>query len=124
MNCEEATKLMDGYLDGELDPITSQTIEQHLRDCRKCEQAYEAHGSLIRAISQCSSLLQGAGRIACSEFTRRCERRSPNGPREMLREMLSRCSQEGSQSRGPFFLGHRGIGWLSLRRSFSLRSSL
>ena len=26
MNCEEATKLMDGYLDGELDPITSQTI--------------------------------------------------------------------------------------------------
>jgi len=29
MNCEEATKRMDGYLDGELDPITSQTIEQH-----------------------------------------------------------------------------------------------
>jgi hypothetical protein len=21
MNCEEATKLMDGYLDGELDPV-------------------------------------------------------------------------------------------------------
>jgi predicted anti-sigma-YlaC factor YlaD len=34
LNCEEATKLMDGYLDGELDPITSQSIEQHLRDCR------------------------------------------------------------------------------------------
>jgi anti-sigma factor RsiW len=50
MNCEEATKLMDGYLDGELDPITSQTIEQHLRECRKCEQAYKAHGLLVRAI--------------------------------------------------------------------------
>ena len=50
MNCEEATKLMDGYLDGELDPITSQTIEQHLRDCRNCDQAYKTHGSLIRAI--------------------------------------------------------------------------
>ena len=50
MNCEEATKLMDGYLDGELDPITSQTIEHHLRDCRNCEQTYETHGSLIRAI--------------------------------------------------------------------------
>ena len=50
MNCEEATKLMDGYLDGELDPITSQTIEQHLRECRKCDQAYKTHGSLIRAI--------------------------------------------------------------------------
>jgi anti-sigma factor RsiW len=50
MNCEEATKLMDGYLDGELDPITNQTIEQHLRECRNCDQAYKTHGSLIRAI--------------------------------------------------------------------------
>jgi mycothiol system anti-sigma-R factor len=52
MNCEKATKLMDGYLDGELDPITSQTIEQHLRECRKCEQAYEAHTALAYAISR------------------------------------------------------------------------
>ena len=52
MNCEEATKLMDGYLDGELDPITSQKIEQHLRDCHKCEQAYEADTALAHAISQ------------------------------------------------------------------------
>src|ERR1700682_978271 len=50
MNCEEATKLMDGYLDGELDPITSQPIEQHWRHCRNCEQTYETHGSLIHAI--------------------------------------------------------------------------
>src|SRR5438045_5342452 len=50
MNCQEATKLMDGYLDGELDPITSQTIEQHLRECRNCDQAYKTHGSLIRAV--------------------------------------------------------------------------
>ena len=52
MNCEEATNLMDGYLDGELDPITSQKIEQHLRECPKCEQAYEAHTALTHAISQ------------------------------------------------------------------------
>jgi anti-sigma factor RsiW len=51
MNCEEATNLMDGYLDGELDPITGQKIEQHLRDCRKCEQAYDAQRALIRTIA-------------------------------------------------------------------------
>jgi anti-sigma factor RsiW len=50
MNCEEATNLMDGYLDRELDPITSQAIEQHLRECPKCDQSYKTHGSLIRAI--------------------------------------------------------------------------
>jgi mycothiol system anti-sigma-R factor len=52
MNCEEATKLMDGYLDGEMDPMTSQEIEQHLRECHNCEQAYEAHTALAHAISR------------------------------------------------------------------------
>ena len=50
MNCEEAIKLMDGYLDGELDPITNQAIEEHLRDCHNCNQAYETHRSLILAM--------------------------------------------------------------------------
>ena len=52
MNCEEATKLMDGYLDGELDPMTSQRIEEHLRECHKCEEAYEADTALAHAISR------------------------------------------------------------------------
>jgi len=50
MNCEQATYLMDGYLDGELDPVTSQAIEQHLRDCPNCEQRYMANRALIHAI--------------------------------------------------------------------------
>ncbi len=50
MNCEEATKLMDGYLDGELDPITSQTIERHLRDCPECARTHEAHRALVHSI--------------------------------------------------------------------------
>jgi hypothetical protein len=40
MTCEQATKRMDGYLDGELDPITSQTIGQDLPGRRNREQAY------------------------------------------------------------------------------------
>jgi mycothiol system anti-sigma-R factor len=51
MNCKQAIDLMDGYLDGELDPITSQAIEQHLRDCRNCDERYTANRTLIRAIS-------------------------------------------------------------------------
>jgi mycothiol system anti-sigma-R factor len=52
MNCDEVRKLMDGYLDGELDPVTSQKVDQHLRDCRKCEQTYEVDMVLSHAISQ------------------------------------------------------------------------
>jgi len=50
MSCEQATDLMDGYLDGELDPVTSQAIEQHLPDCPNCEQRYMANRALIHAI--------------------------------------------------------------------------
>ena len=41
---------MDGYLDGELGAITNQAIEQHLRECHNCDQAYKTQRSLIRAI--------------------------------------------------------------------------
>jgi anti-sigma factor RsiW len=43
---------MDGYLDGELDPLTSRKVEHHLRDCRKCEQRFEADMALAQAISR------------------------------------------------------------------------
>jgi mycothiol system anti-sigma-R factor len=52
VNCEEIKNLMDAYLDGELDPVTSQRVEQHLRDCPKCEQAYEVETVMAHAISQ------------------------------------------------------------------------
>jgi anti-sigma factor RsiW len=51
MNCERATELMGGYLDGELDAITNQEIELHLSDCDKCAQAYESERNLIHAIA-------------------------------------------------------------------------
>jgi mycothiol system anti-sigma-R factor len=52
VNCEEIANLMDAYLDGELDPIASQKIERHLRECPKCEQAYEVHTALAHAVSR------------------------------------------------------------------------
>jgi mycothiol system anti-sigma-R factor len=52
VNCEEIKNLMDAYLDGELDALTSQRVEQHLRDCPKCEQAYEVETVMAHAISQ------------------------------------------------------------------------
>jgi mycothiol system anti-sigma-R factor len=52
VNCEEIKNLMNAYLDGELDPVTSQKIEEHLRECGKCEQAYEVETAMAHAISQ------------------------------------------------------------------------
>jgi mycothiol system anti-sigma-R factor len=87
MNCEEATKLMDGYLDGELDALTSQKIEQHLRDCRKCEEAYEVETAMAHAISQAAPYYKAPPelreRIQVSlreaDQARRCSRGSAAG---------------------------------------------
>jgi anti-sigma factor RsiW len=86
MNCEEATKLMDGYLDGELDPITSQTIEQHLLDCPNCDQPYKTHGALIRALGNATPYYK-----APAELRERI--------RSALREeMVARSMRNGGQS--------------------------
>ena len=58
MNCEETANLMDGYLDGELDALTSQTIEQHLRECHKCDEAFEV-GMALDSCDYHALLLQG-----------------------------------------------------------------
>src|ERR1700680_3577471 len=84
MNCEEATKLMDGYLDGELDPITSQTIEEHLRGCPTCEQTYKANSALIRAIGNATPYYKAPAelreRIQASLREEIAERSRRSGP--------------------------------------------
>ncbi len=51
MNCDEVIKLVDGYVDGELDVVTNQQIELHLRDCDLCRQVYEKQRNLVRTIA-------------------------------------------------------------------------
>ena len=68
MNCQEIINLMDGYLDNELDPITSQAIEQHLRGCPNCEQAYKAHGSLVRAIGSATPYYKAPAELVLKHF--------------------------------------------------------
>jgi len=40
VNCQEARRLIDAYVDGELDIVKSLELEAHLADCRQCAQAY------------------------------------------------------------------------------------
>src|SRR5207248_183093 len=102
MNCEEAIKLMDGYLDGELDPITNQAIEQHLRECRNCDQAYKTQGSLIRAIGNATPYFK-----------------APAALRERIQSSL-----RGEIAEQPIRNGVRGSQVLFRRRQPELRTIL
>jgi anti-sigma factor RsiW len=50
VNCKEVIDLVDAYLDGELDPVSNQNIEEHLRGCPSCDQAFKEHQALVGAI--------------------------------------------------------------------------
>jgi anti-sigma factor (TIGR02949 family) len=50
MSCEDVRIQMHGHLDGELGPIRSRQIEEHLRACPSCQRAYQAERSLSAAI--------------------------------------------------------------------------
>jgi len=40
VNCQEARRLINAYVDGELDIVKSLELEGHLSDCRQCAQTY------------------------------------------------------------------------------------
>jgi anti-sigma factor RsiW len=50
VNCNEAQAIMDGYVDQELDLVSSLEMERHLETCAACSQAYENRQTLQAAI--------------------------------------------------------------------------
>ena len=50
MDCKDAQKLIDGYIDGELDVIRNLEIERHLEECTLCSQGYKDHRVLRNGI--------------------------------------------------------------------------
>jgi anti-sigma factor RsiW len=118
MTCDEAIKLMDGYLDGELDPIANQTIEQHLRECQKCDQAYRTHSALIRSIGKATPYYKAPSglreRIQASLREEIAER-----PLESVwRDMRSRLQSKQSERRAVLF--GTQWNWLALAAAIVL----
>lgn len=51
MDCVEAGKLLQGYVDGELDLVRSLEFEEHLRSCQSCTRAMENERVLRTALN-------------------------------------------------------------------------
>ena len=51
MGCDEIRKLLDGYLDGELDLVRSLEVESHLEGCADCARAHRALLALRAAVN-------------------------------------------------------------------------
>ena len=118
MNCDEATKLMDGYLDGELDPITSQTIEQHLRECRNCDQAYKTQSSLIRAVGNATPYYKAPEELRERIQSSLREEIAERSPRSVSRNIPSLFQSKPSERRAVLF--GTQWNWLALAAAIVL----
>jgi len=59
MACDDNVRLLHGYLDGELDLVTSLEIEEHLKTCADCTQELRGQQTLSKAFRS-SSLYERA----------------------------------------------------------------
>jgi anti-sigma factor RsiW len=50
VDCDEAQDLLHGYVDDELDVVSSRALTQHLQACPVCTQAYETQRALRTAL--------------------------------------------------------------------------
>ena len=117
MNCQEIANLKDAYLDGELDPVTSQKVEQHLRECGKCEQAYEAEAAMAHAISQAAPYYKAP--MSCvNGFSFRYERPPARLPAAALQKRI-RCRSDVRGS-APCVLFEKPWNWLALAAAIVL----
>jgi anti-sigma factor RsiW len=63
MNCEEAKKLLEAYVDNELDVIASQQIEKHLESCGTCEQAVASQRALAHSIQHAAPYYRASSEL-------------------------------------------------------------
>ncbi len=50
MSCQEVRELLDGYVDTELDVVTTLQFERHLKECAGCQGFFERYEQFTRAV--------------------------------------------------------------------------
>jgi anti-sigma factor RsiW len=50
MSCQEMRELLDGYVDSELDVVTTLQFERHLKECASCQAFYQRYEQFARAV--------------------------------------------------------------------------
>jgi anti-sigma factor RsiW len=61
VDCKDAEKLLDSYVDRELDVVHSLEIENHLRECGACSERHESRQVLQSALSNASLYFKAPG---------------------------------------------------------------
>jgi anti-sigma factor (TIGR02949 family) len=60
LSCRQAARVLQSYLDGELDEVTARRVAAHLEDCRHCGLEADTYTEIKKALAQRAALPAGA----------------------------------------------------------------
>jgi anti-sigma factor RsiW len=71
MSCRRVGEVLQAYLDGEVDDITSGRVAHHLEDCRRCGMELGVYTEIKTSLSRGGSTVDDAAVARLREFSQR-----------------------------------------------------
>lgn len=71
MSCRRVGEVLQAYLDGEVDDITSGRVARHLEDCRRCGMEQEVYTEIKASLARGGSTVDDAAVARLREFSQR-----------------------------------------------------
>lgn len=68
LSCQEVGKLLQRYLDGEVDGEMARKVGEHLEDCRRCGLEVEVYGEIKAALARQAPALPDAALRRLRDF--------------------------------------------------------
>jgi anti-sigma factor RsiW len=71
MSCRRVGEVLQAYLDGEIDAITSSRVSHHLEDCRRCGMELGVYTEIKTSLARGGSTVDEAAVARLREFSER-----------------------------------------------------
>ena len=78
-SCMQVARVLQSYLDGQVDDVTAQRVSRHLEHCRRCGLEFEAYWAIKDAIARRARVVDPA---AVERLRELGERLAEEGPGE------------------------------------------
>lgn len=74
LSCREVGRVLQSYLDGEVDDLRTHEVAHHLEACRRCGMAAETYAEIKRSLRRCGASAPEEAvdrlRVFCQQLSR------------------------------------------------------
>lgn len=71
LSCRQVGRILQSFLDGELDDATTDKVAEHLEDCRRCGMAADVYLEIKASLGREAPVVPEASLTRLEEFARR-----------------------------------------------------